>query len=58
MSIKPIEILIARLRNIKRYTHRVCDDGDGHVDEWDAEDFDGDIVNWADVDAILKEFET
>jgi len=49
------EELIDRLNKLDRYTCRVCDDGDGHIDDWMALDSAGGLVKWPDIEKIIKE---
>lgn len=55
---RTVQDLVRRLRDLTRYDHRVCDDGDGHIDDWASEDYDGEYVLWTDVQQLADEFET
>ena len=53
-----VQDLVRRLRELQRYQHRVCGDGDGYIDDWASEDDCGDYVMWKDVQKLADEFET
>ena len=40
---------------MKRYEHRTCDDGGGHVDSWFSECRDGEYVLYEDAKKILAQ---
>ena len=48
--------LFSRLRGLDRCSHCSCDDGDGHTDEWDERDPEGEYVMWSDIEEIIEEF--
>jgi hypothetical protein len=49
------EEIIKKLQNLERYNHRVCNDGDGYVDDWASPCTDGEYVLWADVKKLISD---
>ena len=54
---RTVQDLVRRLRNLTRYKHRVCDDGDGYTDDFTGADYDGEYVLWTDVQELADEFD-
>ena len=49
-----LESVVLRLKSLRRLEHRVCDDGDGHVDDWYSDSFDGEYVEWDSVQEVIS----
>lgn len=43
------------LRELPRYRHRICADGDGHISDFPDDDPDGCYVLWSDIEALVAE---
>lgn len=48
-----LESVVLRLKNLDRVRHRVCDDGDGHIDDWPDDDREGPYVEWERIEEVI-----
>jgi len=49
-----LESVVLRLKSLDRIRHRVCDDGDGYIDDWPSDDPEGPYVEWERIKEVIE----